>query len=606
MHAVAVHVRPLLAVALITACGSRISDHPGEAVTKFLPATLEAQRARGGEPRTVKVRIHADPGVRALPQWREDITDQLDYASQLLQPLIGIRLAVESVQDWARAADPQDALRELIQIDKADGVTWVIGYVTPGETASAVMSELGGAHPLGRHITVRAWSSSAEGYALADKLPDLKDAVRGEVMGAHRRHKQTVVLLHMLASTLGAIAETDPTWIQHLTYSPRQHTFSDRNRDLLQLAIDGRIAGDADLAIARKLVDAIEKAPWGGWVSSSHDQVVAALNNVVDAARSGKTLADVPAAAYDQFKRISELAKRGQSREALIELDNLLSGYPGNATLHQLKCDILLASAGVADKATRAACNRVGELAPGDPAVHFAIGQALIRAGDLAAARRELAQAEDKIGNLPAASATDAWRRLIEIYTGLGALTWTEGAIAKAKLEDDPAAEKAAQTRARYGIPRGAKFVAPEDEAALVAAIRSVLDLVYASKFGEAERALVAAEKKWPEAPGLQAARCDLAFRQGQIEAARATCTRALAADPNDSWALYLHGVLLLRDAGTTAAGIAKLKKAIAVDPDLAQAWRTLGKAYVRGRDKAALDQLGKAYQAKFGQPLPP
>jgi predicted Zn-dependent protease len=195
---------------------------------------------------------------------------------------------------------------------------------------------------------------------------------------------------------------------------------------------------------------------------------------------------------------------------------------------------------------------------------------------------------------------------VIGIYVGLGALTWTEQAIAKGKLEADPAAARAAQTRARYGIPRGARFVAPDQEAALVTAIRSALNLVYASKFGEAERALAAADKKWPGAPGLLATRCDLDFRMGQIEAARATCTRALAADPNDSWALYLHGTLLLRDAGTTSTGIARLRRAIEIDPELGQAWRTLGKAYTRGRDKAALDQLGKDYQAKFGQALPP
>src|SRR5262249_34975186 len=160
----------------------------------------------------------------------------------------------------------------------------------------------------------------------AGRLPDLKDADRAEVIAAHRRHKQTVVLLHMLAVTLGAIGEADASWIQNASYSPKQNTFSNRNRDLVQLAIDARLAGDPDLAIAKKLVDAIEKSPWGGWVQASHDELVATLGNVVDAARSGKTFSDIPAGAYDEFKRISELAKRGQTGDALAELDNLLTG----------------------------------------------------------------------------------------------------------------------------------------------------------------------------------------------------------------------------------------------------------------------------------------
>jgi predicted Zn-dependent protease len=129
---------------------------------------------------------------------------------------------------------------------------------------------------------------------------------------------------------------------------------------------------------------------------------------------------------------------------------------------------------------------------------------------------------------------------------------------------------------------------------------------VYASKYGEAEKTLAAAERKWPGAAGLAGARCDLGIRMGQIEAARSACARALATDPKASWALYLSGVLALRDASGTKNGIEKLKKAIEVDPELGQAWRTLAKAYARTKDKAALEQLGKDYVAKFGQPLPP
>ena len=146
----------------------------------------------------------------------------------------------------------------------------------------------------------------------------------------------------------------------------------------------------------------------------------------------------------------------------------------------------------------------------------------------------------------------------------------------------------------------------PEHEAALVAAVRAALDSVYASKYGDAEKTLAAAEKKWPGAAGLAGARCDLGIRMGQIDAARAACARALATDPKASWALYLSGVLALRDASGTKAGIEKLKKAIEVDPELGQAWRTLAKAYARAKDKVALEQLGKDYVAKFGQPLPP
>ena len=270
----------------------------------------------------------------------------------------------------------------------------------------------------------------------------------------------------------------------------------------------------------------------------------------------------------------------------------------------ELKCELLIAKPGIADKVTLATCAHVSEVAPGDPTPHMTVGEAYAKAKDLTTARTQLAQAEELIANLKNGQA-DAWRRVIGDYVAIGALTWTEDAIAKAKLDHDPAAPIVQQTRARYGLPRDGKLVKPEAEGAFVAAIQAALDLIYATKYGEAERSLAAAERKWPGAPGIAAARCDLELRQGHIADARGACQRALASDPNDSWALYLSGVLALKTESGTKSGIEQLKIAIAVDPDLGQAWRALGKAYAREHATADLERLGKDYAAKFNQQLP-
>ncbi len=596
--------RIALVTVVVAACGgSQLNQRTAE-LAKYLPATLEATNPREGEARTLKVRVWVDAGVRALTGWKEEITEQVDYASQLLTPLIGVKLAVASINDWTRNGQPPEALRVLAETDKAEDVQMVIGFVTASDTASKVMSELGTAQPLGRYVIVRDWSETAETAVISRTLPDLKDAERTEVLGAHRRHKQTVVLLHMIATTLGAIAETDPTWIQHAGYSPKQTSFSDRNRELMTLAVDERLAEGGDQAIAKKLLEAIEAKEWGGWVTADRDQLVSTLRHLVDAAKSGKTAADIPPPALDQVTRIKQLAKQGKVPDAIAELDNVLAAYPGNASLHQLKCELLLGKPGVGEQTTRAACKRASELAPGDPGPHIAVGGALAKSGDLTAARAELSQAEAKIANLTAGTA-EAWHQVIGIYVAMGALTWTEAAIASAKLENDPAAATVAQTRVRYGVPRGTKLIAPEHEAAVVTAVKKALEQIYASKYGEAERTLATAERQWPGAPGLAAARCDLALRQGHTDPARTSCHKALSAQPDQSWALYLSGVIALRDAGGTKTGIEWLKKAIAADPELGQAWRALAKAYQRAKDQPALDQLGKDYQARFGQPLP-
>jgi predicted Zn-dependent protease len=134
--------------------------------------------------------------------------------------------------------------------------------------------------------------------------------------------------------------------------------------------------------------------------------------------------------------------------------------------------------------------------------------------------------------------------------------------------------------------------------------VRSILDLTYGGKLADAERAAAAAERKWPRAPGILAARCDLSLRQGQIGRAEGQCRAAIAGYAGAAWAHYLLGVLILRGSDTKA-GIASLRRAIGADVELAQAWRALAKALDRVGDQKGLEQLRTDYAARFGQALP-
>ncbi len=598
---------------VIAACGGTQTTAPEttnekakdkNAILAGMPATLESDHPKTGDPRPVHVRVWVDVGVRALPHWQDELNDQLDYAGQLLQPMLGIRLTIDKVSDWDHAGtDPHAALLDLEKVDAGSDVTWVFGYITPGDAATKALEELGAGDPLGHHVVVRGWADKPETQALAATLPDLEPPQRAEVVAAHHRHKQTVVLLHELAATLGAIDEADPAWIQHPMYSPKMSTFSDRNRELMQLAIDQRLNGGGDLTIAHDLLEAIEKTEWGGWIPTNHDDVVKRLRNIVDSAKSGKTAVDVPPAAYDQFDHARELAKQHDVANALAILDNLDIAYPGNAAMAELRCELMLDKPGVADKRTRKACTQAGDVAQGDPTPHFTVGEALAATTDLAGARAELAIAGAKIPNLPIGQ-TEAWRRLAGIYLGMSALTLAEDAIAAGKLDTDPMAAEIARDRARYGAPKG--MFKPDVEGAVVVATKQALTLVGSSKLADAARAIAAAEHSYPRAPGPATARCNLELVQGAVEPARASCGRALAADPDESFALYLAAILAFKnvDAASTQSGIDKLKHAIAVDPELGQAWRALGKAYERSHDDTARAELAKRYQEKFKQPL--
>jgi predicted Zn-dependent protease len=608
-------MRPVFALALVAslavACGGGGTTSPKPAdpkpvdLSRFLPGVFETDKAGSGDPRLAHIRIWTDAAVRVAPKWKDDLTDQVDYVNQLLQPLLGIRLQIDAWKDWDRTGDLHQALGQLEAVDAGSDVAWVIGYTGPNDVATKAMSELGDAHVLGHHVVVHGWADKPETDLVALSLPaEMSDAQRQEVLGAHRRHKQAAVLLHMLAITAGAVSTQDPSWLDNPLYSTKQVTFPDRTRELMALAFNDRLSGGTDQTVAPKLLELLDKE-WGGWVAADREQVMAALKHVVDVAHAGKTASDVPAEAYPQYERIKTLVK-SDPHQALVELDNLLAGYPGNATLYLLKCDIMLIKPGVKSKETRLACAHVSDIAPGDPSPHIHLALKLVEAGDNAAARTELSLAETQVANLEHGT-DEAWHGIIDAYMAIGSLTWAEEALAKSKLANDPVGAKIAQTRSRYGVPRGTKLVTPEHEVELVAAARTALNLIYANKHDEARALLAKAETKWHDAPGLLAARCDLALRDGDAAGARGLCARAVQIQPDESWALYLGGVIALKDtsAGGAQAGIALLKRAITADPDLAQPWHALGQAYQRIHDQAAYDKLSADYATRFQQNLP-
>jgi len=601
----------LVALACLAACTPHIVKTERKLLGKEVPAVLEARTKFEGSIRTAKVRVWADNDYRSQNlRWKQGFGDQLDYANQLLEPMLGLRLEAE-YRDWDRRA-PQAPLREtaaeLAAMDPGDDVAWVFGLTSALPLLSQTTDELGVAEVLGTHVVLRGYNDVEERKAFARAFPDISEAEREEVHDARRRHKQTVVLVHELGHTLGAPHETDRTWIMSAYYSPQQASFSDRSRELMMIAVADRVrpkeARDP-IGTAEKLVTSIESADWGGWVQAEKEELLAELHARIELARQGKTASPVPAAAFGQYSRAQQLAGGGKYDDALAELEPLIAAYPGNAAIRLLACQIHLAKSGPKDAKALEVCGRAADLAPGDPSPYLLIAGKLAQGGDMRAARAKLVEAEGRIGNLDKGQA-EAWLQMAAMYQALGALTWAEDAAAKGGPDGAAITQWAHGVRARYGVPRnGKKFkITPESEGELVGAVRLVLDLVYANRLADAEKAARKAEKRWPNAPGLLAARCDLALRRGSEGAARKLCAKAIAEYDGAAWAHYLMGILILRGRDTDA-GVASLRAAITADPDLGQAWRALGKAYTRKQDKAALDDLRAQYRARFGQPLP-
>ena len=628
----------IVAASLLAAsCGGGLATSASAehalAIADSLPSPWDIKTPARGELKVAKVRLWVDATARSENGWKDHFTDELDYANQALAPLIGLRLDVTEVKEWNRVGDFGSAVAELGRQDAGamnkpgettGDVDWVIGLIGPDNAGGAntqphsAVSELQNSQTMGRLLVVRAYDAPIEAAALRARtgISGINESGTAatdlsEYFGAHRRHKQAVLILHALARTLSAIDETDPTWIQHQEYSTTQNTFSERNRELLRIALTGKFAHDPAGTTANSLLTAIEKNQWGGWVAGDREDVVSTLHNIIVQSKKGEAAADVPASTFEQFDRARKAAAAQNWPVAHNELDPLLAAYPADGTLHMLACAIDIGEHGPTSPVS-AICARSIELAPGDPKPYVLIANAWVLKHDVKQVRASLQAAAALIPSLKVGGPV-AWLAVATVYQSIGVLTWTEEALSHAGVplaatakDQVPGANIAAwaqQLRVRYGLAASMK-VAPGEEGELLDASKQALDQVYANKFGEASRTISSGLKRWPNAPGLLAARCDLALRQNQNDAARRDCEAAIHRDDHDSWAHYLLGIIDLARPGAEKQGIAHLRHAIADDPDLGQAWRSLGKALERSKDQTGLTKVRDDYQARFGHAL--
>src|SRR5688572_993247 len=119
-------MRRIVALTALVACGTpQIQQRSvgGAEMSKALPAALEVEKPREGEPRAVKVRVWTDAAIRATPRWKEEIGEQIDYANEVLTPLLGARLEIQDWKEWTRTGEPHEALAQLVAADKGDGVS---------------------------------------------------------------------------------------------------------------------------------------------------------------------------------------------------------------------------------------------------------------------------------------------------------------------------------------------------------------------------------------------------------------------------------------------------------------------------------------------------
>ncbi len=584
-----------------------------------MPGKLEINKPFTGEVRTARVRIWVDDDFRSQNvRWRAQIEEQLDEANQFLAPAVGLRLEVAEMKPWPVrqvGVGLREVLVALEALDDGKGADWVLGYTSSLTLVESRFEELGVARLLGRHLVVRGYADVTERKRFERHLPETSREDREVVHQARRRHKQGLVLIHEIAHTLGAVHERDTSWIMHASYDVKMTQLSDRSRELMQLTLEGWLGatggGDARARAAR-LVSFIESNPWGGWEENDLRDWIASLHAVADASEAGDGAAPVtpdipvPPGAYEQYQRAQRLAQQGQRDDALAELAALVTAYPASAELRQAICEVHIGKDGPGHATTTATCDRAAEISPDDPRPYLARVQGHIAGGTRKPAIALLAQVEARAGER-----APVWDEVATVYQVLGLVTHAERAAARSTAIAKPTTPHpvtvwAGRTRARYGLPPDARRwkIAVDDEGEYVTAVRELLDLVYANKPARVATQAAAAEKRWKGAPGILAARCDLHLRQGELPRARPLCKQAIAGWAGAAWAQYLAGVIAFQD-GQPKVAVGALRRAIAADPELAQAYRALAKALKVTGDKAGRQALATEYTRRFGSGLP-
>ena len=586
----------------------------------LLPAQLRPNHRRAGEVRTARVRVYAGHEYRAQVQnWNRRFKEQLDLANQLLVPEFGVRLEVVEFQPWTRQAlnsDMRAMLTELEAKDSAADVEWVIGLVSALSSATPVMHDLGVARPLSRHILLRGHDDLA---LLKSWGKDLDP----QIFDLRRQHKEAALLLHELAHTLGAphVVSDGPISRQFLlfpSYNKGMKGFAPANSKLIADVLAQRLKKSKEPSQGREVAALLgyldNEEPFAGW---STEEVAGLRKWAASQAKHQPTEGSVrttaptdkiPPEAGLLYKRVLGFMQQGALDQAWTELENLVSAYPAHIRFRDTACQLWLKKEGPGENA-RTHCTKLGQLEPTNLRGDMALFSALVQAGKLGEARSVLDTVlarTDKLENKE--MRTKVWTDVLGAYRAMSAVTWTEEVLARAPADVDTAAVRAwtSTTRRRYGLPKDGTphRITPEREGEYIAMVRQVLQLTYGKKYKEARKLARKGLRTFKNGPGFLGALCDLEYRARSYAAAHSRCSSALRYHGEASWSRYLMGILELRKK-RNRSGINHLKKAIASDPDLKQAYHALFKAYARVRDELAQNELRDAYYKRFGVPIP-
>lgn len=367
----------------------------------------------------LRLRVYADQDYRAQTiRWRQKLDLQIDRVNEVSVPLLGVEFEVVSANDWHRGSPPEDLeaiLEELVALDAAVDVDWVVGLVTSLPAVTSSIHHLGVAVPGTRHFVMRGMNDEAEKRALDGALSGLGEKERDGVYLRRKAHKEVVVFLHEWAHTLGVDHVNDPRDVMFSSYDPEQATFSEATVRAIDAALTAERSTEGEVLRPRL---------------------------------SGADL--------DMYNAAVAAANAGRWEEAWREASPLVKTYLSDRALQALGCTL---AQHVADPEAHRACERDAELAPDDAEPLITLAHARHEANDLAGAREAALAARARLEKAPdRPEARESWARLATVHAALDGVTHAETAAGRAG-DVKHAAEVLAwarKRRRRAGLPREA------------------------------------------------------------------------------------------------------------------------------------------------------
>ena len=555
------------------------------------PAEVKPAAIKAGPMRTFKVRAYADDAYQAqTPRWNAHLEEQLSRASAVLEAQFGARLELESARAWPRqgsSARLADVLDQLKQKDDGAQVDWVVGYTASLDVFSAAQDQLGVGSFFGKHFVLRGMASAAELDAINQALNLLSTEDREQLVRQRRLHKETSVLLHEWAHTLGAFHDRDPKVLMAPAYDPGAGMFSE---------VSARVIG---LGLAHRGVIGSKAA----WAKAYRAEVARAGDAVWDAVETQHALA-----AADYFfqsnaleskdeKRLDEASLRehaGDYERAQEIIAPLASRYPGTATVQELACSI----AQKAHKNELETCRRAVRLDDISVQTLLSTAHLEITSGIPANAQPLLARAEPKLGK-----EQGAWLWLAQLELSAGALTAADRAATNVEGKNANLIKaETARTRSFIGLPAQPL---QERESEYVTGALAAHEQIDKGQLQLAVSKALELSKRFPDAPAAAVVQCRVKSRGKSVAEIQQVCGDAAKAAPGAFLPQYILGLAQSAQAHWEEAE-KSLRRAIEIDGSTREVWASLAAVQLKLHQTDAVRASQAKFKERFGASLTP